>query len=131
MNQQLVDVISTKAPGDTIRLGVQPLSGGATRTVTTTLVSRPGDPTAPMLGVSTFTRDLKFDFPVDVTIDTGSIGGPSAGLALTLGILDVLTPDEHHRGHADRHHRHDEPRRHRRARSAACTRRSRRPRRPG
>lgn len=92
MNQQLVDVISTKAPGDTIRLGVQPLAGGETRIVTTTLVSRPGDPKAPMLGVSTFTRDLKFQFPVDVRIDTGSIGGPSAGLALTLGILDVMTP---------------------------------------
>jgi Lon-like protease len=31
-------------------------------------------------------------FPVDVNIDTSDIGGPSAGLAMTLSILDELTP---------------------------------------
>lgn len=31
-------------------------------------------------------------FPVDVRIDTSDIGGPSAGLAMTLSILDELTP---------------------------------------
>jgi PDZ domain-containing protein len=35
-----------------------------------------------------------FDFPVDVSIDSGSVGGPSAGLAFTLAVLDVLTPGE-------------------------------------
>jgi PDZ domain-containing protein len=32
-----------------------------------------------------------FVYPFDVTIDVGAIGGPSAGLALTLGLLDVLS----------------------------------------
>jgi Lon-like protease len=31
-------------------------------------------------------------FPIDVRIDTSDIGGPSAGLAMTLSILDELTP---------------------------------------
>jgi Lon-like protease len=31
-------------------------------------------------------------FPFDVNIDTSDIGGPSAGLAMTLSILDELTP---------------------------------------
>jgi PDZ domain-containing protein len=31
-------------------------------------------------------------FPVDVKIDTSDIGGPSAGLAMTLSVLDELTP---------------------------------------
>ena len=44
------------------------------------------------LGVSTFTRDLSFKFPVQISIDSGQVGGPSAGLAFTLGILDVMTP---------------------------------------
>lgn len=30
-------------------------------------------------------------FPVDVTIDTAYIGGPSAGLAMTLGVMDALS----------------------------------------
>jgi PDZ domain-containing protein len=31
-------------------------------------------------------------FPIDVNIDTRDIGGPSAGLAMTLSVLDELTP---------------------------------------
>jgi PDZ domain-containing protein len=33
-----------------------------------------------------------FHYPVDVQIDTSDIGGPSAGLAMTLSVLDDLTP---------------------------------------
>jgi PDZ domain-containing protein len=46
------------------------------------------------VGVSSSTKDLEFDFPVDVTIDTGDVGGPSAGLAFTLTILDELSPGD-------------------------------------
>ena len=35
-----------------------------------------------------------FDFPVKVDVDTAGIGGPSAGLAMTLAILDDLTPGD-------------------------------------
>jgi PDZ domain-containing protein len=34
----------------------------------------------------------RYDFPVEVTIDTNGIGGPSGGLAMTLAIFDDLTP---------------------------------------
>ncbi|MFM2070157.1 MAG: hypothetical protein RLZZ623_420 [Actinomycetota bacterium] len=34
------------------------------------------------------------DLPFDVTIDSGEIGGPSAGLAFTLTLIDELTPGE-------------------------------------
>ena len=33
-------------------------------------------------------------YPFDIAIDTGEIGGPSAGLAMTLTLLDELTPGE-------------------------------------
>jgi PDZ domain-containing protein len=39
------------------------------------------------------------DLPIDVTIDSGTVGGPSAGLAFTLAVLDVLTPGELTGGH--------------------------------
>jgi len=42
------------------------------------------------LGVETLTQQ-DFSFPVPVSIDTKDIGGPSAGLAMTLGILDALS----------------------------------------
>ena len=35
---------------------------------------------------------LTHDFPAKVTIDAGSVGGPSAGLMFALGIYDKLTP---------------------------------------
>ena len=34
----------------------------------------------------------RFSFPVKVNVDTTDIGGPSAGLAMTLAIFDDLTP---------------------------------------
>ena len=66
----------------------------AVRTVEVALGERPDDPAAAFLGVATMTRGLTFDLPVDVTIDTGQVGGPSAGLAFSLGIVDVLTPGD-------------------------------------
>jgi Lon-like protease len=33
-----------------------------------------------------------YSLPVPITIDTGNIGGPSAGLAMTLSIMDALSP---------------------------------------
>lgn len=35
---------------------------------------------------------VTFEFPFEVTIDSGQVGGPSAGLAFTLALLDTLTP---------------------------------------
>jgi Lon-like protease len=35
---------------------------------------------------------LDYDLPVDVTLNTGRVGGPSAGLMFGLAIYDVLTP---------------------------------------
>ncbi|MGH9163958.1 MAG: S16 family serine protease, partial [Acidimicrobiales bacterium] len=40
------------------------------------------------------TRERDFDLPFAVHIDSGAIGGPSAGLAFTLGLLDALTAGE-------------------------------------
>lgn len=96
-SDDLVALIGASAPGTPMTFTVVPFDErieGArpARTVTVVLGARPGDPSKGFLGVSMFTRDLSFDFPVKVSIDSGSVGGPSAGLAFTLGILDVLTP---------------------------------------
>jgi PDZ domain-containing protein len=37
------------------------------------------------------THDEKFDFPFKISIDLTGVGGPSAGLAFTLGVIDALT----------------------------------------
>ncbi|HEU5151945.1 MAG TPA: S16 family serine protease [Iamia sp.] len=70
------------------------------RTEDVELVADPDDPDRTLLGVvQVFTRDLTYELPFPVRIDTRDVGGPSAGLALTLGILDVLTPGSITGGH--------------------------------
>ncbi|MGL5850694.1 MAG: YlbL family protein [Phycicoccus sp.] len=38
--------------------------------------------------------NLDYDLPVEATLNTGEVGGPSAGLMFSLAIYDVLTPGE-------------------------------------
>lgn len=52
-----------------------------------------------MVGVVFDTIDLEMILPVDVQVESGNIGGPSAGLAFTLTVLDLLTPEDLTRGH--------------------------------
>lgn len=50
-------------------------------------------PPRPLLGI--VGEDIVlFHIPVDVDIDSGEVGGPSAGLAFTLGVLEALTPED-------------------------------------
>jgi PDZ domain-containing protein len=94
LDQDLADAIGAHPPGSTISIELEPFDGGDDQTVQVTLAPRPDDGTRGFLGVTSDTRD--FDprpaFPID--IDQGQVGGPSAGLAFTLAILDVLTPGD-------------------------------------
>lgn len=111
LSSELVQTVGAHRPGDVLQFTVQHVeesaanqngqtgdqgSSGtalsAARTVAVTLGARPDDPTKGYLGITTFTLGLTFRFPVQVTIESGAVGGPSAGLAFTLGILDRLTP---------------------------------------
>ncbi len=57
----------------------------------------PGRPTA-FLGIQTNTQQ-QFTYPVDVSVNTQDIGGPSAGLAMTLAIIDKLSSGHLTGGH--------------------------------
>lgn len=61
-------------------------------TVPLTLGAAPDDPKRGYMGVGLLTRKPTFELPYKVDIDTGKIGGPSAGLAFTLSLLDQITP---------------------------------------
>ncbi|MCX7620850.1 MAG: PDZ domain-containing protein [Acidimicrobiales bacterium] len=91
IGDDLVAAISSHRPGERMRLLVEPGSDGP-RTVDVELGSHPEDESLPFLGIAVGTRDRRFHLPFDVTIDSGDVGGPSAGLAFTLAIIDVLTP---------------------------------------
>ncbi len=95
----LAAAIAGLAPGSPASLTVsRTSSNGSTRLVDLRAKlasvpsngSTPADPHKAFLGVATQT-DASFSYPFPVSIDVGAIGGPSAGLALTLGLLDSLT----------------------------------------
>jgi PDZ domain-containing protein len=91
-------LLALHAPGDTVILTILPLAGEE-KEVQLTLAPSPDDPARAFMGVSVFQVVLAYDFPVDVQIDTGDVGGPSAGLAFTLAIVDDLTPGDLTGGH--------------------------------
>jgi len=85
-------------PGDTVTVTVLPLAGEE-KDVAITLAPAPDDPDRGIMGVSVIQVVLAYDFPIDVEIDTGDVGGPSAGLAFTLALIDDLTPGDLTGGH--------------------------------
>jgi Lon-like protease len=80
----LTRVIGTHHAGDKVRLVIR--RKGKLQTVDVGVVLDNG---RPVIGILTLPR---YQFPVQVNIDTTGISGPSAGLAMTLAILDDLTP---------------------------------------
>jgi PDZ domain-containing protein len=91
--EALSDVMADKVPGDEITATVEDIDG-AERDEAITLAPAPDDATRGVMGVLVQPRDVRYDFPIDIQIETGDVGGPSAGLAFTLGLLDDLTPGE-------------------------------------
>jgi len=90
LHDQVVSKVRQHKPGDMIAIGFR--RGGADRAVT--LKTAAGPDGVARIGVQLQTNDLKYDFPVDVDIETGLVGGPSAGLAFTLALIDDLTEGE-------------------------------------
>lgn len=85
---QFVSVMSGYKPGDTVTVTYR--RDGKTGTATITLGASPNDPSKPLMGVYV---GVTYSFPVTVKVNIDpSIGGPSAGLVLSLAIYDQLTP---------------------------------------
>ena len=98
--QSLRDVLDKRLPGDQIEMTLEDNDTLERHTVTVILGQHPDDPTRAFIGIANVgVRATQRDLPFDVSIDSGSIGGPSAGLAFTLSILDLLTPGELTGGH--------------------------------
>ena len=103
----LTGVISALKAGDNIDLSVRRPDGARASALQLTVGtvacgSRcPGAPLRPLMGIEVSTDNQSFAFPktVSLTISTTGIGGPSAGLAFTLGAIDALTTHDITGGH--------------------------------
>jgi PDZ domain-containing protein len=90
---ELISVLRTLEPGVKVSLDVQDTDGTGQHTVEITLGARPDGTGGGFLGISTSTwYDVASDIPIDIDIDSGEVGGNSAGLAFSLSIIDLLTP---------------------------------------
>ena len=87
-------VLEELTPGHTAVITVENSETNEFRDVEVTLGTHP-DHGGPFIGLSGITERIeRSPIPFDVAIASGAVGGPSAGLAFTLVILDVLTPGE-------------------------------------
>ena len=91
----LIAVLRTHSPGSTLTFEIQRWETNVIEEIDVVMGAREDDESAAFLGIGPQDRvSLLGELPLDVEIDSGSVGGPSAGLAFTLAILDQLTPGE-------------------------------------
>jgi Lon-like protease len=80
-------ILAKHRPGD--RVQIEYRRDGKLRSATIKTIADPQDSKRPLIGVSA--RDtLQVKLPVNIKIDAGGVGGPSAGLAFALDILQEL-----------------------------------------
>ncbi|AZG48592.1 YlbL family protein [Gordonia insulae] len=77
-------------PGTVVPIEID--RGGRKQTVSVTLTPRPDDPKVGYLGVTP--EVVNADPALKITYNVGDIGGPSAGMMLTLAVIDRLSPGE-------------------------------------
>ncbi|NUR89496.1 MAG: PDZ/DHR/GLGF domain-containing protein, partial [Nonomuraea sp.] len=81
------DTVKSHKPGEVVKFQVS--RGG--KKLDVDLKTVPGAGGKPVVGV---VMQAKYKFPFTVDINVGDVGGPSAGLMFSLGILDKLTPGD-------------------------------------
>lgn len=86
-------LIATRKPGGRVELRVR--AGGAVRTVEVGTIESPEEPGRPIIGIQV-EQSASIELPLQVEIDLGGVGGPSAGLAFALDVMEEL------RGNVDR-----------------------------
>lgn len=84
--QELAKIVQDAGPGATVRLDIT--RDGQPKTVEVTTIANPEDPQKGYLGVS---LGVLADSPVKVDFHLDDVGGPSAGLIFSLGVVDKLT----------------------------------------
>jgi PDZ domain-containing protein len=87
---ELQQAIAVREPGERVRLTVK--RDGKELDVTLTTVPSPSDPERPIVGIQVG-QEADIELPIDVDIDLGSVGGPSAGLPFALEIARLLGRD--------------------------------------
>jgi len=92
LHDQAVARVRQHKAGDTITLRFR--RGDVEQDVSLIAADAGDEAHSARIGVVLSTFEATYKFPVSVSIDTGQVGGPSAGLAFTLALIDELSPGE-------------------------------------
>jgi PDZ domain-containing protein len=87
--EQVTEEVQRVEPGDTVTLTV--VRDGSEQDVAIVTTTSPRDPGRAYLGITVGTT-YRAPFELDISLD--GVGGPSAGLFFSLGIVDKLTPGQ-------------------------------------
>jgi len=90
---ELRTLLAKRRPGAVVSLGIR--RGGSSQVVAVRTVPASNAPTRAVLGIIV-SQGATVKLPVDVKIDAGDVGGPSAGLAFALEVLEQLGRDVDH-----------------------------------
>ena len=86
---QFISLLRTFSIGEIVSIGVQ--RNEKEVQIETQLIEHIEYKNEPMVGFLASTPNQRFVFPINVDIDTGSVGGPSAGLMMALNVYNKLT----------------------------------------
>jgi Lon-like protease len=90
MTDQLRAEIGKRKPGEPVELTVE--RNGKTVDVTVPTIASPESPPRPIVGIEVGQK-ANIELPIEVDIDLGDVGGPSAGLPFALEVARMLGKD--------------------------------------
>ena len=93
---EFISTLRTYSIGETISIGLMREVDEIKKdlSIETTLIEHVEYEGEPMVGFLATTVNQRFDFPFEIDIKTGNVGGPSAGLMMALNVYNNLTPDD-------------------------------------
>jgi PDZ domain-containing protein len=97
LREDLSAVLLGKVPGDLFSMTV--LRGEELFDITVELIGRMDNPDAGAIGITTTTFRYSLEMPFDIKVMSEDIGGSSAGLMMTLEIMNQLSEDDLTGGH--------------------------------
>lgn len=93
---EFISTLRTYSIGETISIGLMREVDETKKdlSIETTLIEHVEYEGEPMVGFLATTVNQRFDFPFEIDIKTGNVGGPSAGLMMALNVYNNLTQDD-------------------------------------
>ncbi|MDW7739847.1 MAG: S16 family serine protease [Bacillota bacterium] len=85
-------LVQNREAGEEVTLAIS--RNGTVFNITAPTGARPDDETIPQLGIYIRTLPWEPIIPLDIDMETGNIGGPSAGLMFVLEIINQIVPED-------------------------------------